>query len=79
MEQYQMSDYRIVYNEQTGRYRIDRRGWLGWSFVMSPSGDDYASFDSYHEACRFACKLQVQGMDRHRRWKIIGPCRQACA
>ena len=32
--------YRIVHNELTGVYRIERHGLLGWSFVTHPPTRD---------------------------------------
>ena len=33
-----MTDYRIVFNVQTARYRIERRRLWGWTFVMTDDG-----------------------------------------
>jgi hypothetical protein len=73
-----MSGYRIVKNDHTGSYRVERRGWFGWSFVMTESGEDYASFDSYEQACRFVCGKLRGKVDATRRWRIVNHCTQAC-
>ena len=42
-----MTDYRIVFNEETRRYRVERRRWWGWSFLMEAAGEDYATFADF--------------------------------
>lgn len=71
-----MSDCRIVYNEKTGLYRVERRGWMGWTFVMDEARHDYATFERYEDARRFACEAQERRATRqHRRWKVVDFCR----
>ena len=78
MEQYQMSDYRIVYNEQTDLYRVERRGWAGWSFVMDKTVGDYATFRSCQAAKRFICRRQRGRPASSRRWQVVDGCRRPC-
>lgn len=70
-----MPDYRIVYNEQTARYRIERRGWAGWTFVTADRGSNYLTFDSYEAARRFVCERCRPTRGEGRRWKVVDPCR----
>jgi hypothetical protein len=74
MEQYQMTDYRIVHNAQTGRYRIEQRRWWGWDFVLDPTGTHYVTFESLDEARGFACRALAGKPPANRRWKVISPC-----
>jgi hypothetical protein len=67
-----MPDFRIVYNEQTARYRVEKRGLIGWSFVTSKGGGDYLTFDSYEAARRFVCSKHRS--EKGRRWKVVDPC-----
>lgn len=69
-----MSDYRIVFNEQTARYRVEKRGWTGWTFVTANRGCDYLTFDSYEAARRFVCGRQRPKPDSGRRWRVVDPC-----
>lgn len=74
-----MSDYRIVFNEQTECYRVERRGWLGWSFVMNAAGDDYVSFSRYADARRFVCRAtRHRRYGGQRRWKVVDLCSRPC-
>lgn len=73
-----MPDCRIVFNEHSGRYRIERRRWWGWAFVMDQSGEDYLNFDTFQDALHFACRQLPRKPARHRRWKVIDICRQLC-
>lgn len=69
-----MSDYRIVYNEQTARYRVEKRGLMGWSFVTANRGGDYLTFDSCEAARRYICTRRRRLRDSGRRWKVVDPC-----
>ena len=73
-----MTDIRIVHNEGRDLYRIERRGWLGWAFVMDPGGRDYATFGSYEAALRFACRFCAGRRQRTRRWQVVDWCRCRC-
>ena len=74
-----MSDYRVVLNEQTGLYRVERRRWWGWTFVMDPSGDEYLSFRRYRDAMCFVCRRRRQQQRRpYRRWKVVNFCERLC-
>lgn len=69
-----MAEYRIVVNEQTDKFRIERRGWWTWGFVMNDSKDDYATFDSYEAARDYVCKHLLRQQSGWRRWRVLGPC-----
>lgn len=69
-----MSDYRVVFNEHSGRYRVERRYWWGWGFVMDPSGKDYATFEHCRDARRFICERQTGKPGAPRRWRVVGDC-----
>jgi hypothetical protein len=69
-----MSDYRIVFNKQTGRYRVEKRGWAGWSFVTAERGGDYLTFDSCEAARRFICARRRPRRDVGRRWQVVDLC-----
>ena len=69
-----MPDYRIVFNERTVQYRIERRRLWGWSFVMDDQGRDYLTFADYQAACRHLCALRDRRGDTHRRWRVLEPC-----
>lgn len=68
-----MSDYRIVHNEQTDQYRVERRGWAGWVFVRDPASNDYATFSSFEDARQFMCRRRRRDTDT-RRWKTVSIC-----
>lgn len=71
-----MSGYRIVVNEQSGKYRVEKRGMLGWQFVMDAAGTDYLTFDSREAAQQHVCsarQLRV-GPQHHRRWRVVDTC-----
>ena len=73
-----MSDCRIVFNEQTGRYRIESRRWWGWSFVLDPSGEHYATFERYEDARRFVCDQLRPKRVSQRRWRVVDLCSRRC-
>ncbi|MCB1802671.1 MAG: hypothetical protein KDI82_13350 [Gammaproteobacteria bacterium] len=71
-----MSDYRIVFNEHTEKYRVERRGLFGWQFVMDQSGTDYLTFDSRETAQQYVCATRQVGAGRQsqRRWQVVDTC-----
>lgn len=69
-----MSECRIVFNDQTGFYRVERRRWWGWSFVLDSTGEHYVSFGCFEDAREFVCKQLQRRNSSHRRWKVIGIC-----
>lgn len=73
-----MSDYRIVYNEETERYRVEKRGLTGWHFLMNKQGDDYATFVEYEDARCFACRHRSKRSLIPRRWRILDMCTRRC-
>ena len=73
-----MTDFRIVYNDRTRLYRVEKRGWWGWSCALDEQGQDYATLASYEEARRFACRKGFQRDRSLRRWTVVNPCNQPC-
>lgn len=73
-----MSECRIVFNDQTDLYRVERRRWWGWSSVLDSSGEHYASFECCEDAREFVCKHMQRKNSSHRRWKVIGICGAFC-
>ena len=70
----EMTDYRIVFNVQTARYRIERRRLWGWTFVMTDDGRDYLGFDRYVDAREHLCRRLRRSDDAQRRWRVVDPC-----
>lgn len=66
--------YRIVHNELTGAYRVEKRGLLGWAFVTSQDSGDYLDFDSYDQACRWIGRKNSAEKPSGRRWKTVSVC-----
>lgn len=75
-----MSDYRIVFNEHTGKYRVERRSLFGWQFVMDEGRADYLTFDSREAAQQYVCATRQVGAGRpsHRRWRVVDTCCAPC-
>jgi IS4 transposase len=65
--------YRIVHNEQTDSYRVERRGLLGWAFVSDPQTGDYLGFEGIDEA-RGWVRKQMRRNASSRRWKVVAEC-----
>lgn len=68
-------NWRIVYNEQTLRYRIERRRWWGWDFVADEAVGSYLSFSDLAAAKRWGCRHLGQQSQRPRRWQVVDYCR----
>ena len=66
--------YRIVHNEQTGLYRIEKRGWLGWNFVSDPKTSDYLGFRHLDDARSWICERTQSKDEATRRWKVVQDC-----
>ncbi len=66
--------YRIVHNEQTGSFRVEKRGWLGWAFVSDPQSGDYVGFESLETARNWIRNKLDQLNTKARRWKIVADC-----
>lgn len=67
-------NWRVVYNAQTERYRIELRRWWGWDFVANQTTGAYVAFDDYAAAGDWACRRLVR-KDRHsRRWRALSIC-----
>ena len=73
-----MSGFRIVFNEQTRRYRIEQRRWWGWDFVRDEAGE-YATFDDCEQARRHLCLELPARRGRFRRWRVLDLCHRPCA
>lgn len=65
---------RIVFNEQTERYRIERRGLLGWNFVTDEASGKYLSFADLADAKAWVRDHASDQSPNHRRWKVIYVC-----
>jgi hypothetical protein len=66
--------YRIVHNEQTGDYRVEKRGLLGWSFVYDPQSSDYLTFTDRQAASAWVRQKACRGTGAARRWKVVADC-----
>lgn len=67
--------FRIVHNQQTNRYRVEKRGFFGWNFVADPSGGDYLSFTDAESARAWICRQTTRrDADANRRWKVVTDC-----
>lgn len=69
-----MKMYRIVHNEQTGAYRVERRGLFGWGFVTDPQSGDYLAFADLDAARSWVRIRQHPGKAGWRRWKVVSDC-----
>ena len=66
--------YRIVHNEQTDSYRVERRGVLGWAFVSDPQTGDYLGFADVDEARAWVRNRTRPDDGVARRWKVVSEC-----
>ena len=66
--------YRLVHNEQTNTYRVEKRGLLGWAFVTNPRSDGYLGFNRLDAARAWIRNQSPKNVDDNRRWKIIQDC-----
>jgi hypothetical protein len=65
--------YRIVHNEQTDSYRVEKRGLLGWAFVDDPQTGEYRGFEDL-DAARAWIRQRTRGSNANRRWKVVTDC-----
>lgn len=65
--------YRVVFNDQSGRYRIERKGWFGWNFVQDESGD-YLGFGTLEQARVWVSEHNDCVGKGPRRWRIVDCC-----
>jgi len=65
--------YRIVHNPLTDRYRVEKRGLFGWSFVTERKTGAYLDFDNAGAACRWI-RDRAGNDDIHRRWRVVSNC-----
>ena len=66
--------YRIVHNEHTGLYRVEKRGWFSWNFVTDPDSGEYLGFDGFEEARDWICEQSGKPGAADRRWKVVQDC-----
>jgi len=66
--------YRIVHNERSGSFRVERRGLLGWAFVTDPATRDYLSFRDLDEARTWVRQRARADDTGPRRWKVVSDC-----
>ena len=66
--------FRIVHNEQTDAYRVEKRGWLGWAFVSDPQTGDYLGFADIDEARRWVRRQIRNANPGNRRWQVVADC-----
>lgn len=66
--------YRIVHNEQTDSYRVEKRGVLGWAFVSNPQTNDYLNFKDLNAARNWVCSRVRRNDNNNRRWKVVADC-----
>jgi len=66
--------YRVVHTEQTSAYRIEKKGFFGWTFVQSPDSADYLRFDDMASACRWIDAQDRGTRSDSRRWKVVTDC-----
>ncbi len=66
--------YRIVHNEQTGLYRVEKRGLLGWAFVSDSKTGDYIGFEDIEHARAWIRSTTKRKDSDTRRWKVVSDC-----
>jgi len=66
--------YRIVHNEQTGSYRVEKRGLFGWAFVSDPKNGDYLGFEDADAARNWIRSKVSRNEHDNRRWKVVADC-----
>ena len=64
-------NWRIVYNKETRRYRIEQKRWWGWDFVVNASAGEYISFTDLADAKRWACHHLGQQRQTAQRWQVV--------
>ena len=66
--------YRIVHNQQTSAYRVEKKGFFGWNFVQDPDTGDYLRFADADAACRWIELQNPRKRDTARRWQVVSEC-----
>ena len=66
--------FREVFNEDTGMYRVEQQGILGWSFVTESATGDYINFNSHEVAQQWICAKMDHKKNNNRRWKVVNSC-----
>ena len=67
-------NWRVVYNDQTQRYRIESKRWWGWEFIVDADSDNYLSFSSCIEARNWVCQRMTAYERPARRWRVLTIC-----
>lgn len=62
---------RIVYNEFSDQYRIERKRWWGWSFISEPGGVHYLAFDTLESAEDWLERCFKNQTRDSRRWRPV--------
>jgi hypothetical protein len=62
---------RILYNEFSSRYRIERKRWWGWTFITEPSGFHYLGFDKLEQAEDWIERCYKKKNLPSRRWRQV--------
>ena len=66
--------YRIVHNEQTDIYRVEKRGMLGWAFVTDSDTGDYLGFSNLEKARGWVRGKARRSNTTTRRWRVVSDC-----
>lgn len=66
--------YRIVFNEQTAQFRIEKRGLIGWNFVTDDATGNYLTFTDRAVAEAWVCDHAANPSNDYRRWKVVSDC-----
>ena len=65
--------YRIVHNEVTELFRVEKRGLLGWEFVIDSETRDYLSFGDLDSA-KCWVRDHTEAATDARRWRVVTDC-----
>lgn len=66
--------YRILHNQQTSSYRIEKRGFFGWNFVLEQGSGDYLQFEDLASARRWVAAAIESRRKPDRRWNVVSEC-----
>jgi hypothetical protein len=66
--------YRIVHNPTTDRYRVEKRGLLGWAFVNDKTSGNYLEFRDIEAAKAWICATTGVKDLPGRRWQVVSDC-----
>lgn len=65
--------YRIVHNEITDHYRVEKRGLLGWTFVTEQATQQYLEFSDLESAKQWV-RQHARPSEKTRRWQVVTDC-----